>query len=129
MTKIQSIKREREQHHKALEQLARSINPKSHIRGLDLWRKLHRVETTARYAATAYCNGSIDIAQWESISAIASSQVEKIFGMLPTGFFVNGDPRGYALKLASNDATGDFATPFALHRDWGNNQILAPTID
>ncbi len=129
MTKIQSIKRERELHNAALEQLARNINPKSTLSGLELWRKLHRVEVTARRAAEQYCNGDIDMNQWESISAIASSQVEKIFGMLPTGFFVNGDPRGYALKLASNDNGTEAATPFALHQDWGRNQILAPTID
>lgn len=128
MTKTESIKREREQHHSALESLARNINPKSATSGLALWRKLHRIETTTRRAAEQYCNGEIDLDQWQSVSAIATSQVEKIFGMLPTGFFVNGDPRGYALKLASTD-DGEMATPFQLHRDWGNNQILAPTID
>ena len=46
-----------------------------------------------------------------------------VLGGLPPGFFVNGDPRGYALKLEPG------SVPFPLHEDWGRYQILAPVID
>lgn len=129
MNKTESIKLERARHHNALEALARNINPKSTQSGLAIYRKLHRIETVARRSAEQYCNGEIDLEQWQSVVAIATNQVESVFGMLPTGFFVNGDPRGYALKLESDDDTGKTATPFELYQDWGRNQILAPTID
>jgi len=49
--------------------------------------------------------------------------LEMVLGGLPPGFFVNGDPRGYALKLEPG------SVPFPLHEDWGRYQILAPVID
>lgn len=56
-------------------------------------------------------------------SAQIRDKVEKVFGYLPEGFFVNGDPRGYALKLETG------SVPYRLHEDWGRYQILAPEIN
>jgi len=40
------------------------------------------------------------------------------------GFFINYDPRGYALKLKPQFMLGK-----KLHQDWGGNGILAPEFD
>ena len=86
----------RENHHKALESLRA---PGVTTNGLNLWRKLRHVENAASIVATNYCNGVVDGDHWEMIKEDTRSKVTRIFGKLPEGFFVNGDPRGYALKL------------------------------
>ena len=132
--------RMRARHHNALEKLARIINPAHSITrkdthpstsktGLQLWRALNRVEKKAHRAATAYCNGEICCEDFHAAQGNAAASVEKIFGRLPNRFIVNSDPRGYALKLESDDTSGNLAFPqLDLHRDWGNNQILAPEV-
>lgn len=140
------IQRDREAHHAALLALANSLSPTNQT-GLAIWRKLKRIEDVAHAGATAYCNGEVyfdhqdevlsmarydfsrDQNAWETFSAKIESRVAKVLGGTPPCFHVNADARGYALKLASNDGGDTVATPFALHRDWGDNQILAPMID
>ncbi len=131
MTKTQSVKRVREVHHAALAALAASLGGahKDGINGLALWRKLHRIEVQITKATTAYCNGEMGEVGIDQACDRAIDAVRRAFGgVLPPKFHINRDPRGYALKLESND-DGTIATQFHLHRDWGNNQILAPTID
>jgi hypothetical protein len=112
----------RENHHKALETLRA---PGVTTNGLDLWRKLCRVESAAHLVATHYCNGAVDGDHWEMIKEDTRAKVARIFGKLPDGFFVNGDPRGYALKLDNEKVT----IPEGMHKDWGGYGILAPIID
>jgi len=124
-----TVRDQRLRHHAALEALAKSIDPRSTQDGLTIWRRLRRVEAKARKAAEDYCNGTITMEQMNRIAGLAQTEVSKIFGGLPPGFHINRDPRGYALKLASNDNGTEAATPFALEQDWGRNQILAPEIN
>ena len=122
--------RMRARHHNALEKLARIINPNASKTGVQLWRALNRVEKKAHRAATAYCNGEICCEDFHAAQGNAAASVEKIFGRLPNRFVVNSDPRGYALKLESDDTSGNLAFPqLELERDWGNNQILAPEVN
>lgn len=44
-----------------------------------------------------------------------------ILGFVPTGFFWNGDPRGYSLKIDSEEAE----IPQGMATDWGGYGILA----
>lgn len=123
-TTKEHIERARQKHHDALLALASLTSGLSlTVSGLSLWRKLRRLEAEATAITTALCNGAInqELAelQFEQIEA----KVAKVFGKLPAGFFINRDPRGYALKLEPGSA------PFPLHEDWGRYQILAPTID
>ena len=132
MTKsaIAAVNRERAAHHAALEQLAASINPSNVASGLNLWRKLRRIELRAHKAAEDYCNGEINLEGMDSEACLAEREVRKVFGgYLPPKFHVNRDPRGYALKLLASDDGSEPATGFALHQDWGRNQILAPEIN
>lgn len=124
------IRIERQRHHAELAKLATSVNPKNTQSGLQLWRTLRRIECRARTMATEYCNGTISPELWEQEKKCATAGVRKVFGgKLPPSFGVNGDPRGYALKLFASDDGSQPATAFALHEDWGRNQILAPEIN
>lgn len=129
MKATEQVISERKRHHAALEQLARSLGVTDKT-GLQLWRKLRPIEYQTRRAAEQYCNGEIDADEMDKASDIATMGVSRVFGnKTPPRFHVNRDPRGYALKLLSNDSGTETATPFALHTDWGRNQILAPDID
>ena len=144
-TEKDRIAKMRQDHHDALEKLALIINPLHPITGndthestkktgLQLWRQLKRIENKAHKAATDYCNGKITCDQMEVAEAHAAQAVEKVFGKLPHGFFVNSDPRGYALKLEPfqhEDGKGKTRLAFPdlrLDSDWGSNQILAPEV-
>lgn len=92
--------------------------------GLDAWRKLRRIEQKAAALALQLCNGpELSESDQERIKEEIKRSVAKVFGTLPPGFFINLDPRGYALKLEPG------SVPFKLHEDWGRYQILAPVID
>lgn len=115
------ITMERQAHHNALATL--STDPKAD--GLKLWRKLRRIEGQAHKMATDYCNGDCTGEQWDAAKYKFTHEVFKAFGQLPAGFFVNGDARGYALKLDPDDCT----VPKGMHTDWGRYGILAPEIN
>lgn len=51
--------------------------------------------------------------------AAVIDKIARILGYRPVGLFVNGDPRGYALKVQPEHA-GD------LRKDWGGYGLLAP---
>ncbi len=120
----------RTRHHKALEALARQCGGASRHTGLNLWRKLRRIEQQAHRAATAQCNGEAfegepfrDEESLELFKNGITHSVQLVLGGLPPGFFVNSDARGYALKLRP----GSVELP--LERDWGGNLLLAPIIE
>lgn len=138
-TSKEVLTRYRIAHHRALETLRAPECDKS---GIQLWRKLVEVERMAHAGATAYCNGErirlswplfgvreydfhADENAWENLCSVATDCVRNIFGHVPPGFFVNGDARGYALKL-DPDST---AIPQGMHADMGGNGILAARID
>ncbi len=112
----------RENHHKALETLRA---PECKLTGLQLWRKLVKIEREAHKAATDYCNGDIEQEDFDVEKEKATVAVRNAFGHYLPGFFVNGDPRGYALKL-DNDKT---TIPEGMHKDWGGYGILAAVIE
>jgi hypothetical protein len=114
---------QRERHHAALAQmLAPKLQGKQD--GLQTWRKLRRLEAKAGALALQLCNGpELSEAEQERIKASIHAGVERVFGRKPPGFFINLDPRGYALKLEPG------SVPYPLREDWGRYQILAPVID
>lgn len=112
--------RAREAHHEALRQM---LPPNSKATGLQVWRKLRQLEAQANAMACKQCNGEITTEQMDTFTESVTVAVGKVFGVVPPGFFVNRDPRGYALKLEPG------SVPYALHKDWGRYQILAPEIN
>lgn len=114
--------RERAEHHSALMAM---LPPGSKLSGLQAWRKLRRIEAEASRFALQLCNGpELRESEQDAITARITAKVAAVFGgKLPPGFFVNRDPRGYALKLQPGSVKA------SLHEDWGRYQILAPKIN
>lgn len=111
----------RARHHDALKAMMPADSTWS---GLQIWRKLRRLESKASRLALQMCNGpEVSEEEKERIDSEVTHGVEKLFGRKLPGFFINHDPRGYALKLEPG------SVPYALHEDWGRYQILAPEID
>lgn len=85
--------------------------------GLGLHKKLRRLETKASRIATALCNGDItDKAGDKALQKIE----DKVHELGFSGFFINRDPRGYALKVR------EALVPSGMQKDWGGYGILAP---
>ena len=81
--------------------------------------KLVKLERKAHRAAENWCN--LENFNYESVETRIEKQVKELFrGKLPQGFFINSDPRGYALKIESE------FTPEGLQTDWGGYGLLAP---
>lgn len=131
--------RARAAHYSALE----TLNPGKP--GIQIWRKLRRIESEAHDSTTAQCNGAAYAGQpfrpgwhpdgsegtpenptpWEIYHASVLARVAAVFGgTLPAGFLFNTDCRGYALKLDPERVT----LPEGIHRDAGGYGILAPEI-
>jgi len=104
--------------------------------GLDpvkLCRKLHYLEAVAHKLATDYCNGDngVNTQNWEIKIAPIMAAVRKI--LYPNGMtgdakkdwciFINGDCRGYALKIRDEYIREN---NIDIYRDWGGYGIIAP---
>lgn len=127
-----------EKHYQLCEQLGKITGSK--LSGKKISIELFKLEKLAHDGATARCNGenarayfpgripedfdfNRDENAWETFCERVEDQMRNILGSIPTGFFVNGDPRGYALKLEEN------SIDLPMHTDWGRYQILSPTIE
>lgn len=99
-----------------------------------LCKKLRRIETRASRAAEAYCNGEISSNGWTVAEEKALDELIRLFvpqsSELLKAFYINSDPRGYALKMDdkwtrqfNRTTTGD-----RLHSDMGGYGILAPDL-
>lgn len=108
--------------------------------GKKISTELFNLERIAHAGATACCNGEnircyfkgripedFDFHSsedaWERFSARVTDAIRNILGSVPKGFFVNGDARGYALKLEAG------SVDLPMHQDWGSFQILSPSLE
>jgi len=123
MTKRDRKNKQLADHYAALERLAKFQGRE--ISGKKLSLILWRLENSVNPAATAYCNGEIDGDKWEEIASEAKERVYELLGDIP-GFFINGDPRGYSLKIDAS--IHDPIYDLGLHRDFGGYLILSPEI-
>lgn len=114
------VDRQRAEHHEALKQMLPSGDLRT---GLTLWRKLRRIEKAAHSMAEFHCNTGLSEQAIDDEIGKFKRMVLDVFGYLPKGFFINLDPRGYALKLEAG------SVPYKLYEDWGRYQILAPEIN
>ncbi len=92
---------------------------------------LWKAEKLGAVRAVRMCNDPVynDGSQQLDKKAVVA-MVKKALGIVPPGFFVNGDPRGYALKIDNDTAEGAALISAAgLHRDMGGYGILSPEID
>lgn len=90
-----------------------------------LSRKLRRIEVAAARGAVDYCNGEMDSDGWEHFSAAMLGKVARLLNPGDVPVFINGDPRGYTLKIGDSWVKEHRAT---IHRDWGGYGILAPDL-
>ncbi len=91
-----------------------------------LSKKLFRLEHQAHQIATDYCNGENGVTSenWEERTEPILQKVRILLNCTDTfPIFLNGDARGYALKIKDSyvrDAN------LNIHRDFGGYGILAP---
>lgn len=113
---------------------------------------LWSLEKLAHAGATAWCNGERfqcrfytspklkasmpwefdfgrDETAWERFADKVKDGLGLILGQLPPGFFVNGDARGYALKIDNETPEGKaLILKAGLHTDFGGYGVLSPEI-
>jgi hypothetical protein len=103
------------------------------INGADpvkLSKQVHAIEVKAHKLATDYCNGEngVDSETWEPLTDKILDRLDKILNFRAQNIpvFVNGDARGYALKIDD-----EYVRKYGLkiHTDWGGYGILAPEFD
>ena len=87
-----------------------------------LCKKLLRLENKAHKLATDYCNGDVDQIEFDTQGNKILTKVEIILKD-KKNLFLNGDARGYALKIKD-----DFLriNNLSIYRDWGGYGIIAP---
>jgi len=86
----------------------------------DLFSKLKRLENKANRIVTLDCNGEIDSEKAETELNKIENKVKQLLPGLKS-FFINGDPRGYSLKIGEAEAKA-----LNMWSDWGGYGILAP---
>jgi hypothetical protein len=100
------------------------------IDNIKLAKKLHSLEVKAHKLATDYCNGENGVTtdNWEEKCEPILKSVDKILHYTDKGYdiYINGDARGYALKIGSDCVRDENLT---IYKDWGGYGILAPEFD
>lgn len=89
-----------------------------------IYRELKNIESRGHKLAEDYCNGLIDSDDWEKHTDTIKTRLAKI---LPEEVLkstkLNGDPRGYFLKLSDEYVR---VNSIAIERDWGGYGIFCP---
>jgi hypothetical protein len=125
-----------ERMYKQIVQHGNNLNDIFHT-GLDpviLCKKMHSLEIKAHKLATDYCNGENGITSenWDDKCAPILKAVKNILNVTDNfPIFVNGDARGYALKIDDEymRKCQHLAGYNRLHKDWGGYGIIAPEFD
>jgi hypothetical protein len=122
--KTERRKIELEKHYKNLSILAATCGIEN-ADGKKLSNKLRKIENIANKINEDWCNGVIDEITWNNEIYTIEQDVMNLFNRRLKGFFVDSDPRGYALKI-SDEVTRDHY--LFLKRDAGGYGLLAPEI-
>ena len=90
-----------------------------------LARKLRKIDAEAHKFAEDCCNGVLDLTD-EQHNKKTSEILDKVdfllnFRKQNIPVFINGDPRGYSLKIGDS-----WARDKEIHHDWGGYGIIAP---
>jgi len=99
-----------------------------------LCKKLRRLENVGHRLAEDWCNGPVP--DYEEQSCVLMAKLAKVLGKHDAPVFLNGDPRGYALKIEDewmqdngpDYSAGGKGEGLRLYQDWGGYGILAPEI-
>lgn len=120
------------QHYAVCERLAHYLGmPARRIDGKKISVALWKADRLGQQRAERMCSdSSYTEAQQDADKATAMFLVKKALGTLPPGFFVNSDPRGYALKIDNENPQGlALIESVGLSTDMGGYGILSPDID
>jgi len=89
-----------------------------------LCKSLRRYEAKAERVTLALCNGDIEQSEGDKeLEKLHNKLGELLKPSHPRPFFINRDPRGYALKIPDTDSK---IHKYDLFRDMGGYGILAP---
>ena len=90
-----------------------------------LSKQIFKIETKAHRLTTDYCNGVYSCAEFEEASGAILGRLDKVLNFKAQGIpvFLNGDARGYALKIRDSYVKEN---NLEIYRDWGGYGILAP---
>ena len=120
MNKKQKMYQQIEEHGKNL----LVIFPEATVRDpVALCKKLRILERKMARANGDYCNGAIERNDHDYIHQRTFISLTKILNPNNIPLYINGDPRGYALKIGDKWMRGNNAV---LERDWGGYGTLAP---
>ena len=99
----------------------------SYHEALMIYKRLHRIEARLNRIFTNECNGTVEITeeQEEKRDAKILKELRSLLPGLKT-IFLNGDPRGYALKIKPEEREELRNKDINLYSDWGGYGILAP---
>lgn len=94
----------------------------------ELYSTLLRLERKANRLTTALCNGIEDERQCDKIEQQLDKIEDKVRKLLPNAktFFINRDPRGYALKIKEDEKELLKSASFFIWSDFGGYGIIAP---
>ena len=105
----------------------------THLDDIVLAKKLHSLEIKAHRLATDYCNGENGMDSTEAWEKASQKILHKVFkvlefseGHVPVPIFINGDARGYALKISDEYVREN---NIKIYLDWGGYGVLAPEFD
>lgn len=115
----------KERMYQAIDQHGQRLNNifNTDLDNVSLCKKLFRLENKTWRLATDYCNGHVNSEEWEKQTDKVLANVAKILGTSESNIYINGDPRGYALKFQS-----DFTNKHKnnMYCDFGGYGIIAP---
>ena len=91
----------------------------------DLYRKFAAIESIGHRLAEKYCNGEISSDFYDKQMVQIRTELMTILPMkIARNVYLNGDPRGYFLKLDDDFVRSE---NIVIERDWGGYGILAPS--
>lgn len=110
-----------------VETLRKIANLETGYEADELYKKLHRIEAKCSRIFTAEFNGWIDLPENESEKRDAKilKTVQSLLPGLKT-IFLNGDPRGYALRIKSDEVKELRDLGISFYTDFGGYGILCP---
>lgn len=128
MNKTERRQADLSRHYEFLERFSEFLGKKQD--GKKLSSKLLKIEREANKAATDYCNGVIDSERWEAMQDGFKWMLYKLFTTqnIP-GLLINGDARGYALKIDDEKVRSYYPSEIGFYRDMGGYGILSPEIE
>lgn len=88
------------------------------------WKELERI---AHKLAEDFCSKKLPYGYWEKTKTRIEERIKALYnGKLPEGVFINGDPRGYGLKIEWFTMSSRYRD-LKFERDWGGYGIPSLT--